>query len=107
MFYVTIVTSMDEYKVKTAVFEGPLEALLGMIEKRKLFIGDIALSQVADDYITYVQSIQNEKGYPMAEVAQFILIASTLLLYEIITKFHKVDAFASEPSKTALKRPSF
>lgn len=80
MFYVTIVTRMDEYKVKTAVFEGPLEALLGMVEKRKLFINDIALSQVADDYIAYVQNIQNEKGYPMAEVAQFILIASTLLL---------------------------
>jgi segregation and condensation protein A len=70
----------EEYKVKTPVFEGPLEVLLGMVEKRKLFINDIALSQVADDYISHVQSIQNEKGYPMAEVAQFILIASTLLL---------------------------
>lgn len=71
---------MDKFIIKTNVFEGPLEVLLGMIEKRKLFINDIALSQVADSYISYVQSIQNEKGYPMAEVAQFILIASTLLL---------------------------
>ena len=70
----------DDFKVKTPVFEGPLEVLLGMVEKRKLFINDIALSQVADDYISHVQSIQSEKGYPMAEVAQFILIASTLLL---------------------------
>jgi segregation and condensation protein A len=70
----------DDFKVKTAVFEGPLEVLLGMVEKRKLFINDIALSEVANDYISYVQSIQNEKGYPMAEVAQFILVASTLLL---------------------------
>lgn len=70
----------EEFKVKTAVFEGPLEALLGMIEKRKLFINDIALSQVADDYIAYVQRIQTDGTYPMAEVAQFILVASTLLL---------------------------
>ena len=70
----------EEFKVKTPVFEGPLEVLLGMVEKRKLFISDIALSQVADDYISYVQNIQGEKGYPTAEVAQFILIASTLLL---------------------------
>ena len=70
----------DDFKVKTTVFEGPLEVLLGMVEKKKLFISDIALSQVADDYINHVQNIQNEKGYPMAEVAQFILIASTLLL---------------------------
>ncbi len=68
------------FTVKTPVFEGPLEILLGMIEKRKLFINDIALSQVADDYISYVQSIQNERGFPIAEVAQFILVASTLLL---------------------------
>jgi len=70
----------DDFKVKIAVFEGPLEVLLGMVEKRKLFINDIALSQVADDYISHVQNIQSEKGYPMGEVAQFILIASTLLL---------------------------
>ena len=70
----------QDFTVKTPVFEGPLEVLLGMIEKRKLFIGDIALAQVADDYIAYVQNIQNERGFPIAEVASFILIASTLLL---------------------------
>ena len=70
----------EEYKVKTPVFEGPLEALLNMVEKKKLFINDIALSQVADDYISYVQNIQNENEYPTAQVAQFILVASTLLL---------------------------
>ncbi len=70
----------EEYKVKTPVFEGPLEALLNMVEKKKLFINDISLSQVADDYISYVQNIQNENEYPTAQVAQFILVASTLLL---------------------------
>lgn len=70
----------QDFTVKTPVFEGPLEVLLGMIEKRKLFIGDIALAQVADDYIAHVQNIQNERGFPIAEVASFILIASTLLL---------------------------
>ena len=70
----------QDFTVKTPVFEGPLEVLLGMIEKRKLFIGDIALAQVADDYISYVQNVQNERGFPIAEVASFILIASTLLL---------------------------
>ena len=71
---------MSNFTIKTAVFEGPLEVLLGMIEKRKLFINDIALAQVADDYISYVQNVQGEKGFPIAEVANFILIASTLLL---------------------------
>jgi segregation and condensation protein A len=67
----------SRYTVKTHIFEGPLDLLLTLIEKRKLFINDIALSKVADDFIAYI----NEVGsFPIAESAQFILIASTLLL---------------------------
>lgn len=67
----------DEYLVKTHVFEGPLDTLLSLIEKRKLFINDISLAQVADDYIAYVKSLEN---FPIADSAHFILIASTLVL---------------------------
>lgn len=65
------------YKVKTSVFEGPLELLLNLIEKRKLSINEISLAQVADDFIAYVKS--SEK-FPVAESANFILIASALVL---------------------------
>ncbi len=65
------------YNVKTHIFEGPLETLLSLIEKRKLFINDISLSQVADDYILHVKNLEN---FPLAETAHFILIASTLVL---------------------------
>jgi segregation and condensation protein A len=67
----------DEYLVKTHIFEGPLETLLSLIEKRKLFINDISLAQVADDYIAYVKTLDN---FPIADSAQFILVASTLVL---------------------------
>ncbi len=67
----------SEYQVKTHIFEGPLDTLLSLIEKRKLFINDISLAQVADDYITYVKSLEN---FPIADSAHFILIASTLVL---------------------------
>ncbi|MCX6703401.1 MAG: segregation/condensation protein A [Candidatus Zambryskibacteria bacterium] len=65
------------YSVKTDVFEGPLDALLSMIEKRKLQINDISLSKVADDYVTYVRS---QVDFPLADSASFILVASTLVL---------------------------
>lgn len=68
---------MDEFNVKTHVFEGPLDTLLSLIEKRKLFINDISLAQVADDYIAYVKNLQD---FPIADSAHFILIASTLVL---------------------------
>ncbi|HEY4505512.1 MAG TPA: segregation/condensation protein A [Candidatus Paceibacterota bacterium] len=65
------------YNVKTHIFEGPLDTLLSLIEKRKLFINDISLAQVADDYIAYIKSLGD---FPIADSAHFILIASTLVL---------------------------
>jgi len=67
----------DEYKVKTHIFEGPLDTLLSLIEKRKLFINDISLAQVADDYIAYIKNLSD---FPIADSSHFILIASTLVL---------------------------
>jgi len=70
--------AMDsQYTIKTHIFEGPLDTLLALIEKRKLFINDISLAQVADDYIAYVKSLED---FPIADSAHFILIASTLVL---------------------------
>lgn len=65
------------YNVKTDVFEGPLDVLLSMIEKRKLLINDISLAKVADDYVEYVRS---QTDFPLSDSASFILIASTLVL---------------------------
>ncbi len=63
--------------VKTEVFEGPLDLLLNLIEKRKLFINDISLSKIADDYIDMVRSLPE---IPLKDVANFVFIASTLVL---------------------------
>ena len=63
--------------VKTAVYEGPLEVLLELIEKRKLLINDISLAQVADDYIARVKALPE---LPLGETAEFVSLAATLLL---------------------------
>lgn len=65
------------FKVKTAVFEGPLDLLLTLIEKRKLLINEIALARVADDFLAYAK---NCGEFPIAEGAHFVLTASTLVL---------------------------
>ena len=67
----------SSYNVKTHIFEGPLDTLLSLIEKRKLFINDISLAQVADDYIAHVRGLSD---FPIADSAHFVLIASTLVL---------------------------
>jgi segregation and condensation protein A len=65
------------FAIKTEVFEGPLELLLSLIEKRKLLINDISLAQVTDDFIKYLES---NPQMPIHQSSQFIVIASTLLL---------------------------
>jgi len=65
------------FAIKTEVFEGPLELLLDLIEKRKLLINDISLASVTDEYISHVRSLQESH---LTETAQFVLVAATLLL---------------------------
>ena len=65
------------YKIKTSVFEGPFGVLLDLIEKRKLFINDVSLAQVTEDYLKYMKELG---GLPPAQVASFVVVASTLLL---------------------------
>jgi len=77
------ITSMDEvttaetFEIKTEIFEGPLELLLDLVEKRKLLINDISLAEVTDEYMSQV-SLMQEHSLP--NTAQFINLAATLLL---------------------------
>jgi len=67
----------NAFTVKAAQFEGPLDALLRMIEARKLSISEVNLAEVCDAYIGYVERLPQ---MPLAETAQFLVVASTLLL---------------------------
>ncbi len=62
--------------VKHDVFEGPIEVLLELIEKRKLFVNDVSLASVTDDFISYIQG----KGMHADTVASFLSVAATLIL---------------------------
>ncbi|MEK7642500.1 MAG: segregation/condensation protein A [Patescibacteria group bacterium] len=66
-----------DFKVQVGEFEGPLELLLELIEKRKLHINSVSLSKVAEDFLEH---IEKQEEFPIADSADFILIASTLLL---------------------------
>ena len=68
---------MVPIEVKTPVYEGPLDLLLELIEKRKLLINDIALAAVTEEYIARVNSMES---MPMGETAEFVALAATLLL---------------------------
>ncbi|MEK7582197.1 MAG: segregation/condensation protein A [Patescibacteria group bacterium] len=67
----------EQYQIKTPTFEGPLELLVDLIEKRKLTINDISLAKVTDDFIAYIKSLGS---LPIAYTAHFIITAATLVL---------------------------
>lgn len=81
------------YHIKTEQFEGPLDLLLSFIEKRKLFISDFSLSKVTDDYIEHVRHFE---AYPMNDVANFLLIASTLVLIKSKTILPQLNLTTEE-----------
>jgi segregation and condensation protein A len=69
---------MDEtFKIKTEHFEGPLDLLLSLIEKRKFLVNDVSLAKVTDEYLKHVEALST---YSLSDRTDFILIASTLLL---------------------------
>jgi len=65
------------YKIKIANFEGPFGLLLDLVEKRKLFINDVSLASVTEDYLQYMNKLG---GLSSGEIASFVLVASTLIL---------------------------
>lgn len=65
------------FSIKTDVFEGPLELLLDLVEKRKLLINDISLAEVTDEYMATVSHMQQ---LSLPNTASFVQLAATLLL---------------------------
>jgi len=65
------------YKIKTGNFEGPFGLLLSLVEEKKLFINEISLAQVTEDYLKYVNSMEDLKP---SEITSFLVVAATLIL---------------------------
>ena len=68
---------MNNFTIQTEKFKGPIELLLELVEARKMHISDISLSEVADKFVAYIESLPE---LPVADTANFVYVASVLLL---------------------------
>lgn len=75
------------YRANTEAFQGPLDLLLSLVESRKLFINDISLALIADEYFLHVNKkidefkIKKEKDYEFIEnITSYIVVLATLIL---------------------------
>jgi segregation and condensation protein A len=66
----------EGYLVSTPVYEGPLDLLLELIQRAELDITRLALAQVTDQYLAYLNTLQDRSA---AEVSAFLVIAARLV----------------------------
>lgn len=76
------------YRVTLPTFEGPIDLLLQLIERAKLDITQIALAQIADQYLAHVRSLAAPEPRALAE---FIALAARLLLIKSRTLLPSPD----------------
>jgi segregation and condensation protein A len=67
---------MAEYKVKFEVFEGPLDLLLYLIKKEEVDIYDVNLTQLATQFIEYIDVM---RMLDLEIAGEFLVMASTLM----------------------------
>src|SRR5690242_9672095 len=67
---------MADYKVKFEVFEGPLDLLLYLIKKEEVDIYDVNLTQLATQFIEYIETM---RLLDLEIAGEFLVMASTLM----------------------------
>jgi len=65
------------YQVDLAVFQGPLDLLLQLIEQEQLDITLVSLARVTDQYLAYLSALQDRH---VDDLTDFIVVAARLLL---------------------------
>ena len=68
---------MDDARIKLEQFEGPYDLLLQLIAEKKLDITEIAISDVTEQYLAYLDTLEKKRP---EELADFLVVAAKLLL---------------------------
>ena len=66
----------NKYTVKLENFEGPLDLLCHLIDKNKMDISNINLSEITEQYVEYINQMEKMN---LEVTSEFLVMASTLL----------------------------
>ena len=66
----------NKYAIKLENFEGPLDLLCYLIEKNKMNICDIKISEITDQYVDYIETMEKMN---LEITSEFLVMASTLI----------------------------
>ncbi|MBP1969652.1 segregation and condensation protein A [Virgibacillus natechei] len=99
---------MDQaYQVKLDVFEGPLDLLLHLINQFEIDIYDIPMSQITDQYMHYIHTMQR---LDLNIASEYLVMAATLVAIKsqmLLPKQKLTDEseeFIEDPREELMKR---
>ncbi len=81
-------TDVIQYKVKMQNFEGPLDLLYHLVEKNKMNIFDIKINDITDQYLDYLQEMQDMN---LEVTSEFIVMAARLIYLKSKTLLPTVE----------------
>ena len=84
---------MEQYKIRTEVFEGPMALLMHLIDKNQLDIYDIPIALITEQYIDYLRALEK---FNIEIASEFLVMAATLLQIKSRMLLPKVPKTALE-----------
>lgn len=91
----------NKYSIKLNNFEGPLDLLCHLIDKNKMDIYDINLSEITDQYIEFLNQMEQIN---LEVTSEFLVMSSTLLYLKSKHLLPKVDEEEEEITEEELIR---
>ena len=88
----------NKYSIKLNNFEGPLDLLCHLIDKNKMDIYDINLSEITDQYIEFLNQMEQMN---LEVTSEFLVMSSTLLYLKSKHLLPKVDEEEEEITENA------
>jgi segregation and condensation protein A len=88
-----------EIRVRTAVFEGPIDLLLTLAQRRQLDLNQLRLAELTADYLAELDAA-TEAAHPPEEVAAFLLVGARLLALKAASLLPEAAAEEEEDLET-------
>ncbi len=87
--------SVVDYSTKLDNFEGPLDLLLHLIKEAKIEIREIFVSQVTEQFLSYIDGIES---LDVNKASEYLNMAATLIEIKSKSILPRIDEFIDEES---------
>lgn len=97
----------QSYRVKTDVFEGPLDLLLHLINRYEIDIYDIPVAEITEQYMRYIHAMEQLE---LTIASEYLVMASTLLAIKSKMLLpqqkidEEIDAYEEDPREELVRR---